>query len=148
MTDTKSHLFANPSYSFDPHAPLAPRGAQPNDKVGMRVTPDGLTSRAGFRKVLGLPDTSEMLDVEHARELADRCLSGRDHTIFSRCVLDPADGLRGATQQQMAHQLGLSVSQVYRIIGKCQMKMTTALARERLKYGENVSAATPSLPWS
>lgn len=113
---------------------------------GVHIMADGLVSKKGYRRVTGIPDDREMLDVETARELAEKVLHGRNATIYSRCVIDHADGLRGATEQQMARQFGISVSQVYRIIGKCQMRMVEAQAEIYRNLGQRKPETNPH--WS
>ena len=103
--------------------------------AGKHVSADGLVSRSGRRRIAPedlLRDNAERdWQIDELKRLAKKALRGRNATVFRRSVLEPLEGIAGATYRQLADQFGCSITTIHRIIGTCHMRIAEALEAER-----------------
>jgi hypothetical protein len=131
----------------DQHAAFEAKWAAGFVKVaGKHIKADGLVSRRGNRRIIPADlyeDVDEYLREDRIEMLATaaKVLHGRNATVFEKLYLNPLQGKRQATREELAQQFGVPVSQIYKIAERAKERVTKEVKRLQSSNAQNSKAS-------
>lgn len=99
---------------------------------GKHIKADGLVSKRGNRRIIPAGYEEDKMLVEDRIErlaTATKVLHGRNATVFEKLYLNPLQGKRKATAEELAKQFGVEVRQIYKIAERAKERVTEEVKR-------------------